>query len=42
MMDYMNAEAFTTDYEEFEALKAELAEQDAREWDALLRDLIEG
>lgn len=42
MMDYMNTEAFTADYEEFEALKAELAEQDAREWDTLLRELMEG
>lgn len=41
MMDYMNAEAMTAEYEEFEALKAELAGQGAREWDALLRDLME-
>lgn len=41
MMDHMNPEAFTAEYEEYEALKAELAEQEEREWKALLRDLME-
>lgn len=42
MFDIMNAEAFSTDYAEYEALKQELNAQDEREWGALLRELMEG
>lgn len=40
----VNAEAFSADYEEFENLRRELAEQDAkqadRNWEADLRELM--
>lgn len=42
MLNYgANYEAFTAEYEEYEALKKELAEKENREWETLLRDLVE-
>lgn len=41
-MEHINAEAFAAEYEEYEQLKQELNEQEEREWDALLRELMEG
>lgn len=40
MFDTLNYEAFSAEYEEMEALKIELAAQEEREWETLLRELM--